>query len=330
VSLLFSAEYEERCRMMGMLNSNVMNVLEVRNIYKSFGKVEVLKDVSLDIPKQSIFGLLGPNGAGKTTLIRIINQIILKDAGEILFYGKKINRSHVEKIGYLPEERGLYAKMKVGEHLVYMAKIKGIRASKAKDHILSFFREFEIEAWWNKKVEQLSKGMQQKLQFIIAIINQPELIILDEPFTGFDPLNTEVIKKKIIEMKNEGKTFILSTHRMESVEELCDQIALINMSEKILDGTVKDIKEKYKNNVFELRLKGELSRTFINDICECLLEEYQYDPISETSKFNIKLHGNLSLNQLMKQILPHAEIVSLNELLPSIQDIFISLVKASE
>ena len=230
-----------------------MNAIEVRNLNKSYGKQVVLNNLDLDIPTGSIFGLLGPNGAGKTTFIRIVNQIILADSGEVLLNGKPINRLDISKIGYMPEERGLYVKMKVGELLIYLSKLKGMNSRNSKEQIKSMLNEFEIYNWWNKKVEQLSKGMQQKIQFIVAIMHQPELIILDEPFTGFDPINTELITQKILDLNKKGVTIMLSTHRMETVEELCSHIALIDKANKLLDGKLGDIKNRFKSGLYKIR-----------------------------------------------------------------------------
>jgi ABC-2 type transport system ATP-binding protein len=304
-------------------------MLQIENLYKSFGKQMVLNDISVDIPKGSIFGLLGPNGAGKTTLIRIINQILPYDSGTIKIFGGELHRSQIEKIGYLPEERGLYTKMKVGELLIYLAQLKGLSGKKAKEAIKKLMIEFEVYTWWFKKVEQLSKGMQQKLQFIVAIMHNPELIILDEPFTGFDPINVDVIKQKILELKREGKTFILSTHRMETVEELCDHIALINKSNKILDGEVRSIKATYKSNTFEIGYRIIKSDPIQESNLFDLVDKKGPDE-DDVIKAKIKLVNHSAMGQVISHIISTAEIISLNEIMPSINDIFISLVKNSE
>src|SRR5882762_6353455 len=227
----------------------VNNILSAKNIVKRYASHTALDDVSLDIPEQSIFGLLGPNGAGKTSLIRIINQITGPDSGELYFRGERLTQKHIEQIGYLPEERGLYKKMEVGEQALYLAQLKGMTKTEAKKKLKYWFEKFEIDAWWNKKVEELSKGMQQKVQFIVTVLHEPKLLILDEPFSGFDPINAKIIKNEILHLKQQGSTILFSTHNMGSVEELCDNIALINQSKKIVDGSVKDIRKEYKSNM---------------------------------------------------------------------------------
>ena len=227
-------------------------MLSIRHIVKQYAGQRALDDVSIEIEKGKIFGLLGPNGAGKTSLIRIINQITAPDSGEILFNGEKLNQSHIERIGYLPEERGLYKKMEIGEQIVYLARLKGLSQQEALKRVKFWFTKLGIESWWNKKIEELSKGMQQKAQFVSTVLHEPELIILDEPFSGFDPVNAEIIKNEILELNRKGSTIIFSTHRMESVEVLCDSIALINKAKKILDGRVRDIRKAYRNNIFML------------------------------------------------------------------------------
>ena len=229
-----------------------MAIIEIKNVTKTFGEKVALDNVSLDIPEGGIFGLLGPNGAGKTTLIRIINRITIPTSGEVYFQGRKITQSDVEKIGYMPEERGLYRKMKVGDQAMYLAQLKGMSAAEAQHELKKWFVRFEIQGWWDKKVEELSKGMAQKLQFITTVVHKPKLMILDEPFSGFDPVNADIIRKEILRLKDEGATIILSTHNMESVEELCDNIALINQSKLVITGGVDEIRRKYGNNNIEL------------------------------------------------------------------------------
>ena len=225
-----------------------MKILEVNNVSKHYSNHKALDGVSLSVNKGRIFGLLGPNGAGKTTLIRIINQITGPDSGEVKFNGTTLAPEHISKIGYLPEERGLYRKMKIGEQVIYLAQLKGMSRPEATEKIKYWFEKMDMSTWWDKKVEELSKGMQQKVQFVATVMHEPDLIILDEPFTGFDPVNTEIIKKEILELRDRGTSVIFSTHRMESVEEICDDIALINKSKNVLDGTVAEIKSKYKTN----------------------------------------------------------------------------------
>ncbi len=236
-----------------------MNLLEAQHIYKRYADHEALRDVSIAIPKQAIFGLLGPNGAGKTTLIRIINQIITADQGEIRIKGEPLAPHHIADIGYLPEERGLYKKMKVGEQLRYLARLKGLSSREANERIRSWFKRLEISGWSEKKIEDLSKGMQQKIQFIATVVHDPDLIILDEPFSGFDPVNANLIKDEILALRERGKTIIFSTHRMESVEEMCSHVAMINQSEKVLDGTKQEIKNQYRTNTYEVLHGGQLN-----------------------------------------------------------------------
>ena len=229
-----------------------MAIIEIKNVTKTFGEKVALDNVSLDIPEGGIFGLLGPNGAGKTTLIRIINRITIPTSGEVYFQGRKITQSDVEKIGYMPEERGLYRKMKVGDQAMYLAQLKGMSAADAQRELKKWFVLFEIQGWWDKKVEELSNGIAQKLQFITTVVHKPKLMILDEPFSGFDPVNADLIRKEILRLKDEGATIILSTHNMESVEELCDNIALINKAQLVITGGVDEIRRKYGNNNIEL------------------------------------------------------------------------------
>ena len=233
-------------------NKKNMAIIECREVCKSFGEKKALDHVSISIPEGGIFGLLGPNGAGKTTLIRIINRITIPNGGEVLFKGAPITQTDVEKIGYMPEERGLYRKMKVGDQAMYLAQLKGMSASAAQKALKEWFVRFGIQDWWGKKVEELSKGMAQKLQFITTVVHKPSLMILDEPFSGFDPVNAEIIRKEILRLKEEGATIILSTHNMESVEELCDNIALINKSRLVITGGVDEIRRKYGNNNVEI------------------------------------------------------------------------------
>ena len=236
-----------------------MNLLETRHIVKDYAEHRALDDVSINIPKGSIFGLLGPNGAGKTSLIRIINQITGPDSGEIIFDGKPLNDSHIHRIGYLPEERGLYKKMKVGDQLLYLARLKGLSKNEAMDRLKIWFTKFDIKTWWDKQVADLSKGMQQKVQFVSTVLHEPDLIILDEPFSGFDPINANLIRDEILELREKGSTIIFSTHRMETVEELCDYIALIHRSKKVLDGPKNVIKEQFKTNTYFVEYSGTLN-----------------------------------------------------------------------
>lgn len=301
-----------------------MAILRAKHIVKKYANHLALNDVSISVEKQSIFGLLGPNGAGKTSLIRIINQITAPDSGELYFNEKKLKPEHVEQIGYLPEERGLYRKMKVGEQALYLARLKGLSKYDALKGLKYWFEKFEIESWWDRKVEELSKGMAQKVQFIITVLHEPKLLILDEPFSGFDPINAQLIKKEILHLRDQGCSVIFSTHNMGSVEEICDHIALINRSEKILDGKVEDIRNEYKSNVFEIRFKGNMI-AFSN----ALWTGYELIDSKEKNGIitaTIKGVGDKSPNQLLQTILPSVEVISLNQHRSSINDIFIQKV----
>lgn len=299
-----------------------MNILTAENIHKSYGDFKALTDISLAIPEGSIFGLLGPNGAGKTTFIRIITQIIAADQGSIMVNGESLNFKHISEIGYLPEERGLYKKMKVGEHLLYLAQLKGLSKKDAMERIKVWFRKFEIADWWGKKVEDLSKGMQQKIQFIATVLHNPRLIILDEPFSGFDPINVNIIKDEILNLAKNGSTIIFSTHRMESVEELCDYIALINKSEKILEGSKKSIKEEYKTNTFDVEHKSIISD--IDYGFDIKKQEQLEDGFYKTS---IQIVNAKGPNELLKTLIDKVEVHSFVEKIPSMNEIFISKVQ---
>jgi ABC-2 type transport system ATP-binding protein len=301
-----------------------MNILEARHVYKRYAKHEALRDVSISIPRQSIFGLLGPNGAGKTTLIRIINQIINADEGEILIKGERLKPRHIADIGYLPEERGLYPKMKVGEHLLYLAQLKGLQKHDAIHRINNWFDRLEISGWSEKKIEDLSKGMQQKIQFIATVVHEPDLIILDEPFSGFDPINANLIKDEILKLRENGKTIIFSTHRMESVEEMCSHVALINKSEKILDGTKTEIKNRYRSNVFNIVHSGRLNGLSISYE---LLEERQMENNDVSS--TIRIGEGYTPNHLLGELIQHVEVHAFQEKIPSINEIFIKEVQAN-
>lgn len=295
-----------------------------QNITKRYAHHTALSGVSIEVPRQSIFGLLGPNGAGKTSLIRIINQITGPDEGELFFNGEKLNPRHTEMIGYLPEERGLYKKMKVGEQALYLAQLKGVSRQDALKKLRFWFEKFEIQAWWNKKVEELSKGMQQKVQFIVTIIHDPSLLIFDEPFSGFDPINVNLLKEEILNLRKNGATIIFSTHNMASVEELCDNIALINKSHKILEGSVKAIRKTYKTNTFAIEYNqytGPL-RAILPASYE-LLDEQQDDDLT---KATVKLPAGVSQNELISALLPHIALHSFVEIIPTMNDIFIETV----
>jgi len=302
-----------------------MEILHVKRVYKTYAEHKALHNVSIHIDKQRIFGLLGPNGAGKTTLIRIVNQITGPDQGEIFFEGEKLAPKHISQIGYLPEERGLYKKMKVGEQALYLAQLKGMSKYEAKTKLNHWFEKFEITNWWDKKVEELSKGMAQKVQFITTVLHEPKLLILDEPFSGFDPINTNLIKKEILELREKGSTIIFSTHNMESVEEICDDIALINKSRKILDGKVSEIKNQFKTNIYEIVFKGNLI-SFTNALWtgfELLDTKKQEDNIIAKVK---GIRKDSSVNVLIGAVLNDITIVSVNEHIPTMNEIFIQKV----
>jgi ABC-2 type transport system ATP-binding protein len=301
-----------------------MNILSAHNIVKRYANHVALDDVSIEVPEKSIFGLLGPNGAGKTSLIRIINQITGPDKGEIFFAGEKLRPGHTDQIGYLPEERGLYKKMEVGEQAMYLAQLKGLSRKDAKKKLDYWFKKFEIEAWWKKKIEELSKGMQQKVQFIVTVLHEPRLLILDEPFSGFDPINAQIIRDEILQLRANGSTIIFSTHNMGSVEELCDHIALINRSKKILDGPVKEIRRNYRTNVYEITFAGSMM-AFTNAMWTgAELVEKQEDP--ELNTVRVRLLGKTTPNDLLQAIIPTVQVHSLREIVPSMNDIFIRTV----
>jgi len=303
-----------------------MNVLEAKNITKRYAKHTALDDVSISIPKQAVYGLLGPNGAGKTTLIRIINQIINSDEGQVLINGEPLNADHISIIGYLPEERGLYKKMKVGEQLVYLGQLRNLSRKDAILKSKEWTKKLEIYDWWDKKIEDLSKGMAQKIQFISTVLQEPELIILDEPFSGFDPINANLIKDEILSLRDKGSTIIFSTHRMESVEEMCDHIALINKSKKILEGTKDDIKASFKANTFIVEHKGNL-----NGSMDSKFEVVENNPLNnDFFRTNIKISEGESPNALLSNLIEQTEVHSFIEKIPSINEIFISKVKGGD
>ena len=299
-----------------------MGIIECRNIRKTFGEKVALDSVSLDIPKGKIFGLLGPNGAGKTTMIRIINRITIPTSGEVLFEGRPITQRDVEKIGYLPEERGLYRKMEVGDQAMYLAQLKGMSASEARAELKKWFERFGIQDWWKKKVEELSKGMAQKLQFITTVVHKPDLLILDEPFSGFDPVNAELIRKEILRLREEGATIILSTHNMESVEELCDNIALINKSRLVITGGVDEIRRRYGNNNIELVYSGGVLAP-AEQLYTVLSDEDNSGRHTAVLSLREGTGTNAALESIARQ---EITINSFKELIPRMNDIFIKLV----
>ena len=302
-----------------------MDIFQAENVTKRFANHTALNNVSISVPSQSIFGLLGPNGAGKTTLIRIINQITGPDEGALFFNGEKLQPHHVSLIGYLPEERGLYKKMNVGEQALYLAQLKGISKQEALTKLKYWFEKFEIQSWWSRKVEEPSKGMQQKVQFIVTILHNPKLLIFDEPFSGFDPINVNLLKDEILQLRNNGATIIFSTHNMSSVEELCDYIALINKSRKILDGSVKEIRTKFKQNIFEFELSD--IKIDLKDIAGNKFQIITESTEDHITKVRIKTTPGNSPNELIQHILPNAEIHTFHEIIPSMNDIFISQVE---
>ena len=304
------------------------NILTIDSVSKHYGNFTALNDVSINIPEGSIFGLLGPNGAGKTTLIRIINQITQPDSGKVFFNNSELKPSHIKNIGYLPEERGLYPKMKIGEQAIYLAQLKGLDRSVAKSELNKWFEKFEISDWWDKKVTELSKGMAQKVQFIVTVLHKPKLLIFDEPFSGFDPINANLIKDEILELRKQGATVIFSTHRMESVEELCEDIVLINKSNKILDGKLDNIKAKFKSNTFEIavntsnvdHLKNQLN-TLYNTSTPT------FKTLGDNLRLNINLKPTQKSNELLKILNDNGEVIHFKEVIPSASEIFINSVK---
>ncbi|MGS2726676.1 ABC transporter ATP-binding protein [Psychroserpens sp. BH13MA-6] len=306
------------------------NLLVADSVSKNYGKFRALNDVSIAVPKGSIFGLLGPNGAGKTTLIRIINQITMPDTGQVILDGEPLKPEHIQNIGYLPEERGLYKSMKVGEQALYLAQLKGLSKQDAKKRLKYWFEKLEIGDWWHKKIQELSKGQAQKIQFIVTVLHQPKLLIFDEPFSGFDPINANLIKDEILQLREEGATVIFSTHRMESVEELCDHIALIHKSNKVLDGKLTDIKRQYRTNTFEVGLQTDTIGA--DKITEAIRERFEVFPatfknLNDDVKLNVKLNDNDSSNDLLSFLTSKALVHHFVEVIPSANDIFIQTVK---
>ena len=302
-----------------------MDLFQAKNVVKEFSNHLALNKVSISVPENTIFGLLGPNGAGKTTLIRIINQITAPDSGELFYEGRKMTSNDTHSIGYLPEERGLYKKMKVGEQALYLAQLKGMSKHDALKKLKYWFEKFEMTEWWNKKVEELSKGMQQKVQFVTTILHEPKLLIFDEPFSGFDPINANLLKNEILELKRKGSTIIFSTHNMSSVEELCDHISLINKSEVILEGQIYDIKKNYRTNVYELSYSGDPQKlqSGLNSSYQLLSNSTE----NHVHYASIKAQTEDENNKLLKELLPLVNILSFNELIPSMNDVFIRVVE---
>jgi len=302
-----------------------MELFSAKDVSKAYANHQALSNVSISVEEGTIFGLLGPNGAGKTTLIRIINQITAPDSGSVWIDGRPLKADDIYQIGYLPEERGLYKKMKVGEQALYLGQLKGLSRRDAMKELKIWFEKFEITAWWDKKVMELSKGMQQKVQFICTVLHKPRLLIFDEPFSGFDPINADIMTREILQMKKQGATIIFSTHNMESVEQLCDHIALIDKSKKILDGPTQQIREQYKSNIYDITYLGEF------DFRDQNLGQ-KYNVISnelngKVNKLSIQYPDGSTSRELIKDLVEHVEIISFNQVIPSMNEVFIKVVK---
>lgn len=307
-----------------------MNILEIDQVSKSYAGHTALNNVSLNIPEGCIFGLLGPNGAGKTSLIRIINQITAPDTGSVTFCNQPIERKHLADIGYLPEERGLYKKMKVGEQALYLSMLKGMERKQAVKALKTWFDKFEITAWWDKKVEDLSKGMAQKVQFITTVVHEPKLLILDEPFSGFDPINADLVKKEIQNLQKAGSTIVLSTHNMSSVEEICEHIALINHSKKVLDGPVKELRQEYAENRFLIHCRDLQAERCVSAIQS--IDAFNFIRMQEQEgvhELEVKIQEGSSVNHLLNAIIPFGEVREIKEVIPTMHDIFIKTVKGA-
>lgn len=305
------------------------NILEVRQVVKKYGEFTALNSVSLTVPKGSIYGLLGPNGAGKTSLIRIINQITIPDSGTILLDGELLKPSHIQHIGYLPEERGLYKSMKVGEQCLYLAQLKGLTKQDAKKQLDYWFDKLEIKGWWDKKIEELSKGMAQKVQFVVTVLHRPKLLIFDEPFSGFDPVNANIIKDEILELKKNGATIIFSTHRMESVEELCDDIALIHKSNKLIEGKLTDVKRQHRTNSFEVGILTNNIEGLMYDLTQKFtVDQAQFKSLNDDLKLEIAI-GTSTPNELLQILTERGQVTHFVEKIPTANDIFIKTVSQS-
>lgn len=307
-------------------------ILTVENIVKTYGNYTALNNISLAMPKGSIFGLLGPNGAGKTSLIRIINQITMPDSGAIYLNGEKLQPHHIQQIGYLPEERGLYKSMKVGEQAIYLAQLKGMSKSDAKKKLKYWFEKFEITNWWDKKIQELSKGMAQKVQFIVTVLHEPKLLIFDEPFSGFDPINANIIKNEILQLRENGASIIFSTHRMESVEEMCDYIALINKSNKILDGKLSAVKQQFKTHEYKIEMECDDTSFLTQELKTKGFEFTESTPKNTLNslKITVKLNRQQSPKQLISFLNSKTDIHYFSEVIPSVNDIFLKAVSQNE
>lgn len=302
------------------------NILEVKDVIKQYGDYTALNNVSLSVPKGSVYGLLGPNGAGKTTLIRIINQITMPDVGEVFLDSEKLKPEHIQYIGYLPEERGLYKSMKVGEQCLYLAQLKGLSSQEAKKQLKYWFEKFGIEGWWNKKIQELSKGMAQKVQFVVTVLHKPKLLILDEPFSGFDPVNANLIKDEIIELNKQGTSVIFSTHRMESVEEMCDYIALIHKSNKLIEGKLTDVKQQFRSNTFQVGILTNNVEGLIYQLTQKYkIDQTDFKSLNKDLKLEVQL-GDDNSNSLLSILTNFGQVTHFVEKIPSVNDIFIQTV----
>ena len=302
------------------------NILEVQNVVKQYGDYTALNNVSLQVPKGSIYGLLGPNGAGKTSLIRIINQITMPDSGVVLLDGEKLKPEHVQYIGYMPEERGLYKTMKVGEQCLYLAQLKGMPEAEAKKQLKYWFEKLEIQGWWDKKIQELSKGMAQKIQFVVTVLHNPKLLILDEPFSGFDPVNANLIKDEIIELNKKGTSVIFSTHRMESVEEMCDYIALIHKSNKLIEGKLEDVKRQHRTNTFQVGIvTNNIEGLMLQLTHKFTLNQTNFKSLNDDLKSEVHL-GQYNSNELLSILTQFGQVTHFVEKIPSVNDIFIQTV----
>lgn len=306
------------------------HLLEIQNVVKKYGNHTALNQVSMSIPQQGIYGLLGPNGAGKTSLIRIINQIIYPDAGQVLFKGEPLSAKHISQIGYMPEERGLYKSMKVQEQALYLGQLKGLSKAEAKCNMNEWLDRLEIGDWRNKKMEELSKGMAQKVQFLVTVLHQPSLLIFDEPFSGFDPVNANLIKDQILYLKEQGTTIVFSTHRMESVEELCDSIALIHHSQKILEGKVSEIKKQYKTNTYQIGIFPTNESLFLSELAgQYTYELSDFDSMNQELKIQVQVKDTLKSQELLSFLMTQGTVTHFSEKIPSINDIFIQAINQS-
>lgn len=312
------------------LSYNIKNkkrLLQIDKLSKFYGGYTALDNISFKVPKGSVFGLLGPNGAGKTSLIRILNQIILPDKGTVFLDGEQLNPSHISQIGYLPEERGLYKSMKVGEQAMYLAQLKGMSKAKAKERLNFWFDKFEISDWWDKKIQELSKGMAQKVQFIVTVLHEPKLLIFDEPFSGFDPVNAELIAKEILELKNQGATIIFSTHRMESVEAMCDDIVLLDNSKKILEGKLEELQNRYKSNIFEVGIKTTKENLLKQKLCENYkIQPANFQTLYDDFKFQLSLKAGTSSEGILEILSNYGEVTHFLEQIPTMNSIFMKAV----